>query len=58
METPSFAAQPLRGLDYLIEDSVDAAVIGGSGVRVNIPSPARFAFQKLWVAGERSVPRR
>jgi hypothetical protein len=34
---------------------VDAAVIGGSGVRVNIPSPARFAFHRLWVAGERSV---
>ena len=49
------AAQPLQGLDYLIEESVDAAVVGGSGIRVNIPSPARYAFHKLWVAGERSV---
>jgi hypothetical protein len=49
------AAQPLHGLDYLIEDAVDAALVGGIGIRVNIPSPARYAFHKLWVAGERSV---
>jgi hypothetical protein len=49
------AAQPLRGLDYLIEESVDAAAIVGSGVRVNVPLPARFAFHKLWVAAERPV---
>jgi hypothetical protein len=49
------AAQPLYGLDYLIEDAVDAVVVGGSGIRVNVPSPARFAFHKLWVATSRSV---
>jgi hypothetical protein len=47
------AAQPLYGLDFLIDDAVDAAVVGGSGIRVNVPSPARFAFHKLWVASER-----
>jgi hypothetical protein len=47
------AAQPLYGLDYVIESSVDAAVIVGSGVRVNVPTPARFAFHKLWVSTER-----
>lgn len=47
------AAQPLRGLDYVIEESVDAAVIAGSGIRVNVPSPARFALHKLWLASER-----
>lgn len=48
------AAQPLYGLDFLIDEPVDAAVVGGSGIRVNVPSPARFAFHKLWLAGERS----
>ncbi|MDP9360839.1 MAG: GSU2403 family nucleotidyltransferase fold protein [Acidobacteriota bacterium] len=47
------AAQPLYGLDYLIDEAVDGAVIGGSGIRVNVPSPGRFAFHKLWVAGAR-----
>ena len=47
------AAQPLRGLEYVIESSVDAAVIVGSGVHVNVPTPARFAFHKLWVSTER-----
>lgn len=49
------AAQPLPGLDYIIEGNVDAAAIVGSGVRVNVPAPARFAFHKLWLAGMRPV---
>jgi len=49
------AATPLRGIDYLIDESVPAAVLGGSGVLVHVPSPARFAFHKLWVARERPV---
>jgi hypothetical protein len=49
------AAQPLYGLDYLIEDAADAAVVAGSGIRVNLPLPARFAFHKLWVSTSRSV---
>lgn len=49
------AAQPLPGLDYVLEESVDAAVITGSGIRVNVPAPARFALHKLWVASERST---
>jgi len=49
------AAQPLYGLDYLIEDAVDAVVVGGSGIRVNVPAPARFAFHKLWVSTSRPV---
>lgn len=47
------AAQPLKGLDYVIEETVDAAVIAGSGIRVNVPTPARFALHKLWLAGVR-----
>ncbi len=47
------AAQPLRFLDYLIEDPTPAAIIGGAGVLVNIPQPARFALHKLLIAGRR-----
>ena len=47
------AAQPLRFLDYLIESSTRAAVVGGGVVAVNVPDAARFALHKLIVAGER-----
>ena len=47
------AARPLYGLGYLIDQSVDAAVIAAGGIRVNVPTPARFAFHKLWLATER-----
>jgi hypothetical protein len=47
------SAHPLRYLDYLIEGPVQAAVVGGDGVLVNVPSPARFALHKLITAGER-----
>jgi hypothetical protein len=47
------AAQPLRFLDYLIENPMPAAVIGGQGVLVNVPQPSRFALHKLLVAGRR-----
>jgi hypothetical protein len=47
------AAQPLGGLDYLIDEAGDAVLVGGSGTRVNVPFPGRFAFHKLWVAGAR-----
>lgn len=49
------AAQPLVNLDYVIEETVDAAVVTGGGIRVNIPTPARFAFHKLWLTGERPI---
>jgi hypothetical protein len=49
------AAQPLRFLDYVIEETHPAAVVGGDGVLVNVPSPARFALHKLIVAGLRPV---
>jgi hypothetical protein len=40
-------------IDYLLEDPLPAAVVGGSGVFVNVPSPARFAFHKLGTARRR-----
>jgi hypothetical protein len=47
------AAQPLKFLDYAMEDWLAAAVVGEGGVQVNVPSPARFALHKLLVAAER-----
>lgn len=51
------AATPLRFLDYLIEETQPAAVVGGSGVLVNVPRPGRFALHKLIVASRRSLAR-
>jgi hypothetical protein len=55
---PAFnvAAQPLPFLDYLIENPEKGAVVNGGGVLVNVPTPARYAFHKLIVSGERGVP--
>lgn len=47
------AAQPLRFLDYLIEETNRAAVLNGGGILVNVPSPARFALHKLLTSQER-----
>ena len=49
------AAQPLEGLEYLIEKTTKAAVVGGGGILVNVPLPARYALHKLWVAKSRPV---
>jgi hypothetical protein len=49
------AATPLRFLDYLIEDTQPGAVLGGSGVLVNVPRPGRFALHKLVVASRRGA---
>lgn len=49
----SAAAQPLKYLDYLLEDGVRGAVIDGGATSVTVPSPARFALHKLIVANER-----
>jgi hypothetical protein len=50
------SATPLRFLDYLIEETQPAVVLGGAGVLVNVPRPGRFALHKLIVAARR-VPR-
>lgn len=54
---PAFglSAKPLRHLDYLIEDPMQAVVMGSDVVLVNIPSPARFAMHKLWISEKRPV---
>lgn len=47
------AAQPLRFLDFLIDQPVDAAALYGSGVLVKVPDPVRYACHKLIVARRR-----
>lgn len=47
------AAQPLRFLEYLLDEPIHAAVVGGSGVLVRVPDPCRFAMHKLWTAEKR-----
>ena len=49
------AAQPLPFLDFLIARPVRGAVVDGGGILVNVPDPARFAFHKLIVSGERGA---
>jgi hypothetical protein len=55
LQSLNAAAQPLPGLSYLLEDTAEAAVIAGAGILVRVPSPARFALHKLWVAERRNV---
>jgi hypothetical protein len=57
IEPLGVAATPLRFLDYLIEETQPGAVLGGSGVLVNVPRPGRFALHKLIVASRRGLPR-
>ncbi len=47
------SAQPLLFLDYLIENPIPAVVLRQSGILVQVPTPARFALHKLWVARQR-----
>ncbi len=49
------AAQPVRFLDYLLDNPIKGAVIDGGGVLVNVPLPARFALHKLIVSRERDI---
>ena len=45
-------AEPVRFLDYLIEQTEPAAVVARAGVLINVPTPARYALHKL-VTSER-----
>jgi hypothetical protein len=49
------AAQPLPFLDFLISRPVRGAIVDSGGILVNVPDPARFAFHKLIVSGERGT---
>ena len=46
--------QPLRFLEFVLEDIDQAAIISAVGaVMVNVPDPARYALHKLLVFAER-----
>lgn len=47
------AAQPLPGMEFLIENPEKAAVADAGGFLVLVPNPARLAVHKLLVAQER-----
>ena len=47
------AAQPLRFLDFLIDETEDAVVLHGSGIYVKVPAPERYAVHKLILATRR-----
>ncbi len=43
-------AQPLRFLDYLLDDIQPAVLLFEHGIMVNVPSPSRFAIHKCVVS--------
>jgi hypothetical protein len=48
-------AQPLAFMGYALHKTMEAVVVGTSGVLVRVPEPARFAIHKLLVAGNRDA---
>lgn len=48
-------AQPLRFLDFLLADAIQAAVLWDGGILVNVPQPERYAVHKLIVSERRRV---
>lgn len=40
-------AEPLRFLDFLLQDTQPAVIVNKAGILVNVPSPARYALHKL-----------
>ncbi len=48
-------AEPLRSLDYLLEDIQPAVLLYEHGIMINVPAPARFAIHKCVVSQQRTV---
>jgi hypothetical protein len=46
-------AKPVRFLDFLLVETMHAAVVTGSGILVRVPTPERYALHKLIVAQRR-----
>ena len=51
---PGLHALPLRFLDFLIYRETSTVVLHGAGLRVNVPTPERYAVHKLIVATRRA----
>ena len=60
VELPTFGARAsaLRFLDFLLVETIRAAVLTGSGVLVRVPTPERYALHKLIVAQRRAATSR
>ena len=48
-------AQPLRYLDYLLEDIQPAVLLHAHGIMINVPTPGRFAIHKCVVSQKRAA---
>lgn len=48
-------AEPLRHLEYLLEDIQPAVLLYGHGIMVNVPAPARFAIHKCIISQKRAA---
>ncbi|MFT5396720.1 MAG: hypothetical protein ACI85N_001925 [Gammaproteobacteria bacterium] len=48
-------ATPLRFLDYLLKEPIQAVIASGRGILVNVPQPARFAIHKLVLSQRRTI---
>ncbi len=46
-------AEPLRFLDYLLDDTQPAVIVARAGILANVPSPARYALHKLVASARR-----
>lgn len=49
------AATPLKYLDFLISDPLNAVMISGNPCLVKVPQPARYALHKLIISQERDI---
>jgi hypothetical protein len=48
-------AEPLRFIDYLMDDIQAAVLLYKHGILINVPAPGRFAFHKLVVSQRRRI---
>ena len=56
---PNVAAQPLRHLEWLVEDPVRSILLAGPGVPVVVPDPRRFLVHKVLLSSlRRGGPKR
>jgi hypothetical protein len=53
LPTLGTAAQPLRFLDYLITDPIQAVLAYDHGILVNLPRPVRYALHKIVISRRR-----
>lgn len=55
LQTLGTYAKALRFLDFLLVETLRAAVLTGSGILVRVPAPERYALHKLIIAQRRNV---